>query len=299
MKILLTGANGQVGWELVQQGYARGEQIQALDSTALDITDETAVHAAIAASQADVVINAAAYTAVDKAEQKTERERAFAVNRDGVAYLALACAAHDIPLLHISTDYVFDGQQTHPYQEGDAVAPLGVYGLSKWQGEQALREHWVKHIVLRVSWVFGSHGHNFVKTMLRLGREREQLRIVADQHGCPTFAGAIADTLLTLAHRVAFSSDSVWGTYHYCGTPATTWFDFAQRIFAIARNYEPLQVKEVIAINSIDYPTPVTRPANSVLSCHRLQAQFGIILQPWDVGLEQVLQRLAVGPKRV
>ena len=369
MNVLLTGANGQVGWELARQAYAHGDQAQALDSAALDITDEVAVKDIVTTSGADVVINAAAYTAVDKAEQ--EADSAFAVNRDGVAYLARACAASDIPLLHISTDYVFDGQQTEPYQEDDVVAPLGVYGMSKWQGEQAVRQYWSKHIILRVSWVFGSHGHNFVKTMLRLGCERQQLRVVADQQGCPTFAGAIADTLLALAQRVtdhrvtdhrvtdhrvtdhrvtdhrvtdhrvtdhrvtdhrvtdhrvtdhrvtdhrvtdhrvtdhrvtdqrvAFSSDSVWGTYHYCGTPATTWFDFAQRIFTKARdyNYEPLQLKEVIAISSADYLTAVTRPANSVLSCQRIQAQFGIIPQPWDAGLEQVLRRVVSHPEDV
>jgi dTDP-4-dehydrorhamnose reductase len=282
MKLVVTGANGQVGWELTRR--AAGHQVAALDLAELDITDARAVHDALVKHDAEAVINAAAYTAVDKAEQ--EPELAFAVNRDGPANLASSCADLGIPLLHISTDYVFDGNQTAPYREDDPVAPLGVYGLSKWAGEEAVRLTLPKHIVLRVSWVFGVHGHNFVKTILRLAGEREELRVVADQRGCPTFAGDIAEVLLALVDR---SGDAPWGTYHYCGTPATTWHGFAQAIVKSACIRGPIRAKNIIPITTAEYPTPAKRPVNSVLDCSRLHKSFGIAPGPWETGLEALL----------
>ena len=222
MRIIVIGAQGQVGWELTRRALALGHNVLAWDQAELDITDAAAVDQALNASNADTVINAAAYTAVDKAEQ--EPEQAFAVNRDGPAHLAAACTRLNLPLLHISTDYVYDGAKTSPYVEDDPTAPMGVYGASKLAGDEAVRPLCPRHLILRVSWVFGVHGHNFVKTILRLAREREALRVVADQHGCPTFAGDIADALLELAGRIAeIDARAAWGTYHYCGHPATTW----------------------------------------------------------------------------
>jgi dTDP-4-dehydrorhamnose reductase len=288
MKILLTGANGQVGWEIARQ--AGNHSVLALDHAALDIGDATAVQATLTHSAAELVINAAAYTAVDRAEQ--EPERALAGNRDGPRHLATACAQRGIPLLHLSTDYVFDGNKPGPYTEDDPIAPLGVYGRSKWEGEQAVRQTLAAHLILRVSWVFGEHGHNFVKTLLRLAREREQLRVVADQQGCPTYAGAIAEVLLALADRIATGQPLAWGTYHYCGTPATTWHGFAETIVRLARAYEPLRVREVVPITTADYPTPAARPANSVLDCTRWQRTFGWAPQPWQDGLAAMLRAL-------
>ena len=292
MRIVLTGANGQVGWEIAR--LARDHELLALDHAALDITDAGAVRRTLEESQGEVVINAAAYTAVDKAEQ--EPEQAFAVNRDGPQQLAAGCHSLGIPLLHLSTDYVFDGTQSRPYQEEDPVAPLGVYGRSKWEGEVAVRQIHAAHLILRVSWVFDEHGHNFVKTILRLAREREQLRVVADQYGCPTYAAAIARVLLSLAEQVATGDQrDHWGTYHYCGTPATTWYGFAQAIVDIARTYEPLQVQELVPITTAEYPTPARRPANSVLDCSRLKERFGIATRPWQEGLAATLQALLAG----
>lgn len=299
MKILLTGANGQVGWALTQQGSSQHE-VLALDHSGLDITDPVAVQKTVEDNKPDVVINAAAYTAVDKAEQ--EPALAFAVNRDGPRHLALACANVQIPLLHISTDYVFDGHKTRPYQEDDTIAPLGIYGLSKWEGEEAVRQNLPMHIILRVSWVFGDHGHNFVKTMLRLAREREQLRVVADQHGCPTYAGHIAAVLLNLAEQSAprqrrsrRNTEPVrahWGTYHYSGSPATTWHGFAEAIIAKARAYETLSVNDVVPINTADFPTPAARPANSMLDSSLLKERFGIDPGDWQTGLDMMLKAL-------
>ncbi len=292
MRIIVTGAQGQVGWELTHRATALGHDVLAWDLAELDITDAAAVDQALDASYADVAINAAAYTAVDKAEQ--EPERAFAVNRDGPAHLAAACARSNMPMLHISTDYVFDGRKAGPYNEDDPVAPLGVYGQSKQEGDEAVRRLWSRHLILRVSWVFGAHGHNFVKTILRLAREREELRVVADQHGCPTYAGDIADVLLELAGRMAeIDARDAWGTYHYCGEPATTWHGFASAIVERARIREPLEVRAVTAITTTDYPTPAARPANSVLDSARLTARFGIPPRPWREGLEAML---AIGP---
>jgi dTDP-4-dehydrorhamnose reductase len=281
---MLTGANGQVGWELAQR--TAKHEIFALDRAALDITQPAAVQQAVTDSAADLVINAAAYTGVDRAEQ--EPDLAFAANRDGPAHLATACAQLNIPLFHISTDYVFDGKQQAPYREDDPVAPLGIYGRSKWEGEEAVRHTLPAHIILRVSWVFGRHGHNFVKTMLRLAREREQLRVVADQHGCPTYAGSIADVLLTLADRFDADGSLPWGTYHYCDTPATTWHGFTEAIVAMASDCEPLCVREVLPITTREYPTPAARPANSVLNCSRIRDHLAIAPGLWQTGLSAI-----------
>lgn len=288
MHIIVTGAQGQVGWELTRRALGLGHTVLAWDQAELDITDAVAVDRALNASDADVVINAAAYTAVDKAEQ--EPELAFAVNRDGPAHLAAACARLHIPLLHISTDYVYDGTKVNSYAEDDPATPMGVYGASKLAGDEAVRRLWSRHLILRVSWVFGVHGHNFVKTILRLAREREELRVVADQRGCPTFAGDIADTLLELAGRSAeIDANDAWGTYHYCGEPATTWHGFASAIVAMAREREPLPVRTVAAITTADYPTPAARPANSVLNCSHLTTKFAIQPRPWREGLRALL----------
>ncbi|MFZ1642924.1 MAG: dTDP-4-dehydrorhamnose reductase [Candidatus Contendobacter sp.] len=288
MRIIVIGAKGQVGWELTRRAPLLGHEVLAWDVAELDITDAAAVDRELAASGADVVINAAAYTAVDRAEQ--EPELAFAVNRAGPAHLAAACNRLNIPLLHISTDYVYDGRKPGPYVEDDPVAPLGVYGRSKAEGDEAVRRLLPRHLILRVSWVFGIHGHNFVKTILRLAREREELRVVADQYGCPTYAGDIADTLLELARRTAeIDANGAWGTYHYCGEPATTWHGFASAIVEMARAREPLATRSVIAIATADYPLPSPRPVNSVLDCAKLAARFGIRPRLWRAGLDVVI----------
>ena len=309
MRMIVTGAQGQVGWELTRRATALGHDVLAWDVAELDITDADAVDQALDASGAELIINAAAYTAVDRAEQ--ESKLAFAVNRDGPAHLAAACARLNLPLLHISTDYVYDGAKIDPYVETDPTTPLGVYGASKLAGDEAVRGLLPRHLILRVSWVFGVHGHNFVKTILRLAREREELRIVADQRGGPTFAGDIADVLLELAGRIAEIDDqNAWGVYHYCGTPATTWHGFASAIVERARDEqqspkrrsrkagaiakpvqqnEPLVVQTVTPITTAAYPTPAARPMNSVLDCAKLAARFGIQPRPWQPGLDAVI----------
>ena len=277
MRALVTGAGGQVGRELVLR-VPGGADVVALDRAGLDLTDADAVAAAVAAYRPDVVLNAAAYTAVDRAEG--EAALAFAVNRDGAARLAAACAAHGAALLHLSTDYVFDGTKPTPYAEDDPASPLGVYGRSKWEGEEAVRERLDRHVIVRVAWVFGPHGHNFVKTMARLAQDREELRVVADQRGGPTPAGAIADALWAIAGQIAEGREA-WGTVHFCGAPATTWHGLAEAAIAEARALGPVACRRVLPIATADYPTPAARPANSVLACDRIAERWGLAQPDW------------------
>lgn len=288
MRILITGAAGQVGTELFAKA---GAQAIGADLQQLDICDEVAVLRFIQTNKPAIVINAAAYTAVDKAEK--ESELTFAVNRDGPRYLAAACRTAGIPLLHLSTDYVFDGDKATPYLESDQPLPRGVYACSKWEGEQEIRAQLPEHIILRVSWVFGANGNNFVKTMLRLACERPELRVIADQHGCPTEASVIADVLLTLAQRHLNGAKLPWGTYHYTGTPNTTWHGFATEIIDQAATLGLIARKpQVHAITTAEYPLPAPRPANSLLDCTQAEQTLGLTRQDWRIGLQKVLLNL-------
>lgn len=291
MRVLITGARGQVGHELLRLAPA-GFEVLGMDSTELDIADAARVTTVVGQLQPQLIVNAAAYTAVDKAE--CEAERAWAVNRDGVAHLALAAERLGIPVLHVSTDYVFAGDARAPYRETDPTGPTGVYGASKLGGEVALAANCSRHIILRTSWVFGAHGHNFVKTMLRLGREREELGVVADQHGCPTSAASIARALWSLAVRYREQGVLQWGLYHYSGTPACSWHAFALEIFRQAHALKLLErIPVVRAIGTADYPTPARRPAWSVLDCDKLRETHGIAPADWREELGQVLRELA------
>lgn len=288
--ILISGAGGQVGFEL---STAPSEHRKvALTRQQLDITDRASVCDAISEHRPDILINAAAYTAVDRAEE--DSEGAFEVNRDGIGNLALACREACIPLLHISTDYVFDGDQRLAYVETDPVAPIGVYGESKAAGEELLRSVHDEHIILRSSWVFSQTGSNFVKTMLRLGRERNQLGIVDDQQGCPTSARSIARVLLQISDLYLAQGNLEWGTYHYCDAPQTTWYKFARDIFRLAGGYDDLVLKP---IGTADYPMPARRPMYSVLNCEKLERVFDIAQTSWREELDYVLSKLVPGPK--
>lgn len=292
MRILVCGAGGQVGHELVDRANKYGLEALSMTREQLDITDADQVAAVVALLKPGMIINAAAYTHVDNAE--THSEQAFAVNREGAARLAEAARYACIPLLHISTDYVFSGEARKPYREEDEVAPTGVYGASKLAGEEAIRAVLDEHLILRTSWVYGAHGHNFVKTMLRLGRQRDSLSVVADQFGCPTQAGSIADVLLQLTQRYAREGSLAWGLYHYSGRSPCTWFDFAVEIFrqAAAKGMLPKQ-PQVSSITTAQYPTPARRPAWSVLDCSRFETTFGIATHDWHEDLSVVLDALA------
>lgn len=287
MKVLVTGSNGQVGYCLVQQLRQQNADFLALDRDQLDITQRQAVWQTVSDYRPDIIINAAAHTAVDKAE--SEAEQAFAINRDGAAYLAEAAQQIGAAMLHISTDYVFDGQATQPYTETDTTAPQGVYGQSKLAGEQAVLAACSRSIILRTAWVFGEHGHNFVKTMLRLGRERDSLGIVSDQHGAPTYAGDIAAALLHIAHHITQGKPTEYGIYHFSGKPYVSWYQFAEAIFQQAQQQGILaNTPQLLAIATPDYPTPAKRPANSCLQLDKIQQAFGISPSDWQQALTQL-----------
>jgi len=289
MNILITGAKGQLGWELMRQG--KDFSLLGLDLPELDITQTENIAEYARNFQPDLLINAAAYTNVDKSESDTET--AFAVNRDGAANLADFCKKRNIPLIHISTDFVFDGKKTSPYVETDPVSPLGIYGKSKAEGEEVVRRGLKEHIIIRTAWLYGIHGHNFVKTMIRLGQEREELGVVADQHGCPTCAADLAEALLRIAWQIGSGKNIFWGTYHYCGKGITSWHGFTEKIIEIARQYFPIRIRKVNAITTAQYPTPARRPAYSALDCTQIQENFGVEIRDWQESLKKTIAQMA------
>lgn len=290
-KVLVTGAKGQVGSEIVKAVPA-GFTVIGLGSNELDITNQQQVTAVIAQYKPDLIINAAAYTAVDKAE--SDSDSAYTVNQQAVAWLAQAAKQADIPLFHISTDYVFDGESTTPYKETDPVNPQSVYGKSKLAGEQVLAATHNKHIILRTSWVFGATGNNFVKTMLRLGKERDELSVVADQHGCPTSASSIAKVLWQLAEKYKTERTLPWGIYHFSNSPACTWYEFACEIFGQAVKAGVLERKPVVQpITTAEYPTSAHRPSWSVLDCKKIEKLFGNALSKWQKELGIMLSNIS------
>src|SRR5712691_3737946 len=288
MKLLVLGAGGQVGHELCRLAWPAGYSIAAFERDRVDITEAEAVFAAVAHQRPDIVVNAAAYTAVDRAE--SEPDIAWAVNCTGPANLAAACRDAAIPLIHLSTDYVFDGKKAGAYREDDPVAPLGVYGHSKEAGDRAVRAALAHHVILRTAWVYSAHGHNFVKTMLRLAGEHPVLRVVADQIGSPTSAADIAAAIGTIVQQLD-AGNSSWGTYHFAGGGTVSWHGFAEAIFELAAPWRgPAPLVEAIA--TADYPTPARRPANSVLDCRRIGEAFGIVPRPWREALAEVIGEL-------
>jgi dTDP-4-dehydrorhamnose reductase len=295
MKLLVTGAGGQVGREVLCQARAAGHEVVAADRRMLDITDGEAVRGALARHAPHLVVNAAAYTAVDHAE--SEPEAAFAINRDGAARLAAACAGAGVPLVHFSTDYVFDGTKSGAYVEEDAACPANVYGKSKWEGEEAVRNLLGEHVILRVSWVFGVQGQNFVRTVLRLAGERPELRVVADQFGCPTPASDVAAAVLRVAADVA-AAGAPWGTYHFCGQPATTWHGFAEAVLQEWHRQGAKPGPAVVPIATEEYPAPARRPVNSVLDPSRFHRRFGMPARQWRHALPGVVAALTEADPR-
>tara|TARA_R110002094_G_scaffold2688_7_gene10556 strand:+ start:9536 stop:10378 length:843 start_codon:yes stop_codon:yes gene_type:complete len=278
MNTLVFGRTGQVATELELQA-----DVTALDRGAADLSNPAACAAAILAQRPDVVINAAAYTAVDRAED--EPALAQTINGDAPGAMARACAELDIPFLHVSTDYVFSGGGTVPWSVRDPIAPVGVYGRTKAAGEDAVRAARGRHAILRTSWVFSSHGNNFVKTMLRLSDTRDALNVVDDQIGGPTPANGIAAALLTMARAMAGGQDG--GTYHYAGARPVSWANFARETFSAAN-----RSVEVTGIPTSDYPTPAKRPLNSRLDCSLLETDFGITPPDWKADLAKIVSDL-------
>lgn len=287
MRALVFGETGQVARELALTAAARGIAATMVGRAVADLTDPGACVRAIEAADADIVVNAAAYTAVDRAED--EPDLAHAINATAPGAMAVAAAAKGMPFLHISTDYVFDGAPGRPWREDDATGPLGVYGASKLAGEQAVAGATPDHVVLRTAWVFSAHGANFVRTMLRVGQGKPEMRVVGDQHGGPTAARDIAGALWTIAEAWRDGNGRP-GVFHYAGAPACTWADFAEAIFARSGwDARPA----VTRIATADWPTKAVRPANSVLDCGKVAAAYGIPQPDWGKALDAVIEDLA------
>jgi len=290
MRILLTGAGGQLGHEL-SRGLAPLGSLVACAREGCDLERPEHLREVIRRHAPDVIVNAAAYTAVDRAE--SEPDRAAAVNRDAVAVMAEEARRIGASVVYYSTDYVFDGTKIGRYRETDLTHPLGVYGQTKWEGEEALRSSGVPHLILRTSWVVGAHGANFTKTMLRLATTQDTLRVVADQIGAPTSAALIADVTAQLLRRLAAdgTSDFPFGTYHLAADGETSWHAYAQFVF-VAAGLDP---ERIHPITTAEFPTPARRPANSRLDTTRLRETFGLTLPDWSVGVRDVVRAIASG----
>ncbi len=290
MRVAVTGQAGQVVTSLIERGAAAGHEIIALGRPLLDLADPASVVRVLEAAAPDVIVSAAAYTAVDKAE--TERDLAYAVNGAGACAVAQAARALGVPLVHVSTDYVFDGTLDRPYLESDPTGPTGVYGASKLAGEQAVLATHDNSAIVRVAWVYSPFGGNFVKTMLRLAADRDEVSVVADQVGNPTSALAISEAILQIAtNMVSDSSPALRGVFHMTAQGEASWADFAEAIFAAsaARGGPSASVRR---IGTVDYPTPATRPANSRLDCGRIARVHGVTLPDWRTSLDAVMDRL-------
>jgi len=295
LKILVLGSRGQVGLELMRAAWPQGTRLVGAARPQFDITDADSIEAALARHAPDVVINGAAYTAVDKAE--SDRENAFAVNATGPATLAAACARHGSTLVQLSTDYVFDGTASRPYREDDRVVPINVYGQSKAAGEAAVRLQQPRHIILRTSWVYAAHGQNFVKTILRLASEREKISVVSDQRGTPTWAGDVAATIVTVTKKLTDGNPhaSSFGTFHFTAKGDTTWHGVAEQIighYANAVGRAPM----IEPIPTSAFPAAARRPANSLLDCSRIESVFQVRCPPWRERLARVIEDLLAAP---
>lgn len=294
MRILITGWQGQLARALVELAPGIPDVTSlAVGRPALNICEPGTIARAMTDFRPDVIINTAAYTAVDKAE--SEPDAAFALNRDGARMLAETAAKRGAAIIHVSTDYVFDGAKPAPYIEDDPTAPINVYGRSKLEGEDAVRTTNPRHIIVRTSWVHSATGANFVKTMLRLAGERDQLNVVDDQIGCPTYAPHLAETILGIARQItARADDTLWGTYHAAGAGAISWCGLAREVLRVSASAGGPSAM-VAAIPTSAYPTPARRPQNSRLDCSRLQRTFGLALPPWQEGVAAGVKRLVGG----
>jgi dTDP-4-dehydrorhamnose reductase len=291
VRLLVTGRTGQMARALFEAGALARDSVVVAGRPELDLRDPASIAAAIVRETPDIVVNAAAYTQVDQAE--TDDAAAFAVNADGAGHVAAACAAHGVPIIHLSTDYVFDGSKDAAYREDDAVAPINSYGRSKLAGEQAVAAAGPRHLIVRTSWIYSPWGSNFVRTMLRLAQARPSINVVDDQHGCPTYALDLADALLVIARRALTQPDDMpWGIVHAAGQGETAWHEFASAIFERAPAHG-LPAAQVVPIPTSDYPTPARRPANSRLDCALLRQRFGAALPHWRDGVDACLARIA------
>ena len=289
MKILVLGCKGQLGKCLNDQLINTDHEVTYTSREQIDIADFEVTKYKILEISPDVIINATAYTAVDKAEE--HQEIADLINHLAVKNIADICNQQGCWLIHVSTDYVFDGKANNPYKENDDTNPQSVYGKTKLKGELAIQFSECKHIIIRTAWVFSEYGHNFPKTMLRLGAERDELSVVGDQVGCPTYAQDIAKSIIAIFPHLYLEKD-IQGIYHYCGDKPCSWNDFAQVIFSEAKFLGNRTPESVKSINTVDYPTPAVRPAYSVLDCSKIESYFGVKDSDWRLGVKKVVKKV-------
>lgn len=287
MKVLVFGKNGQVGRCLQDVAWPTGFEVTFLSREDVDLTDVDAIGPMISKYQPDWVVNASAYTAVDKAEEE-EEDLALLINAQAPEKMAQACEEIGAAFLHISTDYVFNGEGEGAYTPEDPIAPLGAYGRSKALGEEGVVNACTKHVIMRTAWVYSPYGGNFVKTMLRLAQDRDELGIVSDQRGCPTSAHSIAQSIVSVVSH----DHPTWGIYHYCDEGAVSWHEFACYIFEASAGFGAKVPSKVNAIMTSDYPTPAKRPANSVLDCSKIVKAFGLVRPEWTSETSKVVKAL-------
>ncbi len=288
--ILVIGRTGQVAHELTRSKWPADFGVDFVERPAIDLGRPDEARNAVIEARPVIVVNAAAYTAVDAAQKNVDE--AFAINRDGPAALAEACHEIGAPLIHYSTDYVFDGTKNGAYVEDDLVNPFSVYGASKAAGDAAIRARLDHHVILRTSWVYSATGHNFVKTMLRRGAERDRLTVIDDQIGSPTAAADIAAATIAICTALAAGRDDGFGTFHFCGGGTASWYGFAREIFAGAERRGAKTRAVVQPIPAKDYPTPTPRPANSALDCGKIARRYDIVARPWQTALSACLDEL-------
>ena len=290
-RIFIAGEHGQVAQALGRAYKLRGDHVALVGRSTISVTDEPHLLSAVKAFNPDLVVNAAGYTAVDKAED--DKEAAFAINRDGAGFVAAAAKTAGVPVIHLSTDYVFDGRKQAPYLETDSTNPLNVYGESKLAGEIAVASCSSNYVILRTSWVCSPIGHNFVKTMLRLARDRDEVAVVDDQWGCPTFAADLAAVIISIGDKLASADDRsrCCGIYHASGAGETTWYRFAREIMAqsAAKGGPACRVRAIV---SSEYPTRAKRPAYSCLDCSKIKRVFDISPPRWQISLQACLDLL-------
>jgi dTDP-4-dehydrorhamnose reductase len=291
MIVLVVGRKGQLARAFVEARSAAGIRVVTVGRPELDLLRPEGIAQALDRVAPDIVVNTAGYTAVDRAER--ESKLAFAVNSEGVGCLAAACAVRGAPIIHLSTDYVYDGTKHGPYVEGDAVNPVSVYGRSKLAGEQNLAAANPRHIILRTAWVYAPFGTNFVRTMLRVAATRKEIAVVNDQHGNPTYAPHLVKAIISIIEKLGGEHTSPWGVYHSAGTGETTWFGFAQEIFRCHQGWDR-ESPIVRPISTAEYSTPASRPPNSQLNTDKLARTFGVRLPLWQDGVAECVQRLNI-----
>jgi dTDP-4-dehydrorhamnose reductase len=293
MKVIVIGATGQLAKSFAEAHAPEEVAVVTVGRPEIELLTPSTIGPVLDRVAPQIVVNAAAYTAVDKAE--SEPELAYAVNADAPGHLAALCNQNGIPLVHVSTDYVFDGSKGEPYRENDPVAPLGVYGASKLEGERRVAAAAARHIILRTAWVFSPVGRNFVRTMLRLAESRAEISVVDDQSGSPTFAPHLADVILTIAAQILCRKEDAdepdWGIYHSAGTGEATWYDVATEVFEQSARWGGPHA-QLRRITTAQYPTPTKRPVDSRLDCTKLEQTFGVRLPNWRVGVAECVKRL-------